>query len=216
MAIASAVKRKSTGDDVETSQLSVTNAAKRVKTTGSTTTTTSSSSSSAIQINIANYIPLSDLGGHRRINGSAFSAVDTSIQIPTRSADTSSFVSGYSNRHCASIPASPAADEQQQLSDHSHASASPSDDLPLPPNVGYPAICTVLMDMHNVMPHFNVLQYEMALMDHGIRTVDDVRTVDDDILIGIGMPEGVLGLFRDCAMREALVAEGESVSQPRF
>ena len=61
-----------------------------------------------------------------------------------------------------------------------------------------------------------MLQYEMVLMDHGIRTVDDVRTVDDDILIGIGMPEGVLGPFRDCAMREALVAEGESVSQPRF
>jgi len=69
-----------------------------------------------------------------------------------------------------------------------------------PPNVGYPAT-------RNVIPALDMTQYSMALVDHGIQTVNDVRSAADDTFAAVGMPEGVFGIFRGYATAIACSAK---------
>jgi hypothetical protein len=78
MAIASAGQKQS-ADDAQTAQLQVTKAPKKAKTV--TSSAASSSLSSAIQINIANHVPLNGLVGHCHINAPTLPATNERLQL---------------------------------------------------------------------------------------------------------------------------------------
>jgi hypothetical protein len=102
-----------------------------------------------------------------------------------------------------------------QPANYSHTSSSPSDPLTIP-NIEYPAISDVLEELHRIFPALDLPQYGLALSNHRIVTVDDIRSTSKDLLIDIGMPPTIFDIFYDCAMRSVLVAEGYGVSQPRY
>jgi hypothetical protein len=172
-AIAAVANSRSVGNDLIT-EVQFNRAPKKTNMVGSSTAT--SSSSASVQINIANYMPLNDIEGHR----------------------------------CVNMPA-----HRQQLTD-AHTPSSPSGTPPIPPNFDYPSIRDVLEELNGRIPYLDMLQYDGALLDHGIRTVDDVKSTENDTLIAIGMPEGVLEIFRNYAMIMALSAEGYGVSAPKY
>lgn len=147
------------------------NTQKRIK--SSTSSGAMASASSAININVANYIPLGDRHGQHRINAP-----------------------------CAIEPP-----------------LSPTPDLflnPPTPPCDYPSINGVLDELHAVLPYYDLPQYAVSLSNHGIATVDKIRTVGDEKLVEAGLPPAVVELFRDGAMRMTLAAEGYGVSAPRY
>jgi hypothetical protein len=130
-------------------------------------------------------------------------------------AHASSSVNDYHN-HDVNIPTSPTADGQQLLPQPSDTSSSPTSEPPTPLSVEYPSIGSVLRYMHNFLPYYNMPQYEVALLTHGIKTVSDVRTASKDLLAKVGMSDVVQETFMDWVMRDALITEGHGVSVPRL
>jgi len=111
------------------------------------------------------------------------------------------------------IPVSPT---HNQPTESPHTPSSPPSDPSIIPNVEYPAVSDVLEELHRIIPTFDLPQYGLALSDHGVATVDDVRYASNDLFIAIGMPVTILDMFYDYATRMALCAEGFGVSQPRY
>ena len=182
--------QKRTGDEIENVAPENNNVPKKIKTSSSTNA--SASSSAIVNINFANFTPLSDRGGQHRTNTSVLSAVDNLRSASPLTINT----------------ASPVADS----ADSSHSPQTP----PQPANIDYPAVDTALTELHNAFPIYNLPQYAAALFDRGIATVDDVRTTSDGTLEEVGMSSLVMELFRERARVLSLIAEGHGVSCPRY
>jgi hypothetical protein len=125
-------------------------------------------------------------------SSAATSSSSASIQINISNYTPPSKVDG---RPRVKIPAG-SANIQQQLTDV-HTPSSSSSDSPIPPNVDHPDIRDILEELDTRMPYLDMLQYEKTLLDHGIRTVDHVRSAENATFAAIGMPAGVLDMFRD-------------------
>jgi hypothetical protein len=180
--------QKRAADEIENIAPQNDNVPKKIKT--ATSNNASSSSSAAVQINIANFTPLSDRSGQRHMNMSISPATNPSVISPltiTASSPTASNSSSGSTSH----------------------SATPDDII-------YPDLDRVLNDLHAIFPDYNLPGCINALSKIGIATVHDVRYADDQLLIEAGVPLVMVPLVNDWAGRLALAAEGHGVSQPRF
>lgn len=125
---------------------------------------------------------MSNIAG--KANGNVFS-LPASIQINISNYTPPSKVDGHPH---VKIPAGSA---------NVHTPSSSSSDSPIPPNVDHPDIRDILEELDTRMPYLDMLQYEKTLLDHGIRTVDHVRSAENATFAAIGMPAGVLDMFRD-------------------
>jgi hypothetical protein len=161
---------------------------KKPRLVDASSTAASSLASSAIQINIANHIPLSDTIGNRRVNVPALSTTGRQLELLNSS-----------------------------NSSGSRASSSPVSDYRVTPSdVEYPCIGSVLMELDRSLPGCDFTQYRSALMDRGIVSADAVGTADDEIFTTIGISEGFMDMIRDRARIMTLAAEGHGVSAPRY
>jgi hypothetical protein len=112
------------------------------------------------------------------------------------------------------IPCSTAANDQ--LPDCSHTPPRPIINSSDVPNDDYPSIGDVVEELHKLYPNLDFPQYGLALAQHGIVNVNDIRYADDDLFIAIGMPPHILKMIRYRAMIKALLAEGCCISAPRY
>lgn len=144
-----------------------------------------------VNIAISNYIPLHDIGGAGHIN------------VPVPSGSIAPLVM---------LPSPPSASSTTRSPTSSRISS--------PGIVDYPSIGGILQEIHDetILRHYNLPQYEPLLVQSGIANVSDVCRADDVFLAEIGFPSDnlILEVLRDRAGRAKLMAEGYSVSQPRF
>ena len=64
----------------------------------------------------------------------------------------------------------------------------------------YPAINSLLQDLHAVMPIVNFPQYHAAFVGHGIFYVDSIEDLSQEFLANeVGLPRGVIKRFKNHA-----------------
>jgi len=180
--------QKRAADEIENIAPQNDNLPKKSKT--ATSNNASASSSTAVQINIANFAPLSDRSGQCHMNMPISPATNPLVISPltiAASSPTASNSSSGSMSHSATLD-----------------------------NITYPDLDIVLNELHAIFPDYNLPGCINALLKIGIATVHDVRCADDQLLVDAGVPLMLVDLVNDRAGRLALAAEGQGVSQPRF
>lgn len=180
--------QKRAADEIENIAPQNDNLPKKIKT--ATSNNASASSSTAVQINIANFAPLSDRSGQRHMNMPISPTANPLVISPLTIAASSPTASNSSS---GSV---------------SHSAT--------PDNITYPDLDIVLNELHAIFPDYNLPGCINALLKIGIATVHDVRCADDQLLVDAGVPLMLVDLVNDRAGRLALAAEGHGVSQPRF
>jgi hypothetical protein len=82
--------------------------------------------------------------------------------------------------------------------------------------VVYPEVGDALHDAHLGLPAVNFPALADTLIAQGIKTVEDLAYADRDQVIEAGVPEWAVNFLKDQARAMMILAEGGSVSAPRF
>lgn len=161
-------------------------------TTTVATSTATAANMATVNITISNYIPLHDIGDQYQAN----------VPVPSR-------IQGIAPLAASLSPPAPST-----INSPTRSTSSPDIEYE------YLPVGKILQEIHDetVLRHYNLPQYQTALVQHGIVNVNDAYFARYNFLTSIGFPSEdlILKVFRDRAGRAKYVAEGWGVSQPRI